>query len=384
MIRGHAGLVVLTALLLAGAARAGTDLELRGLLDLGLVSSVNGRELNRLSMGDSNFDPYRLRLLLDARVASGLELHVQAIFHEGGSVLRADGAYALWTPWPARDLSLEAGKIPLFIGTYAPRTYSDQNPLGGTPLMYQYRTGLLWDQPMLSADQLVQHAGRGQRDASRPYLPLVDERWWDTGAAVMGTFRPFEFSAGVVQGSPSWPAPGVDNTPGQSVAGRLGFVPVTGVRLGVSGADGAWMPAWFTPVLPAGASVRDYRETSWMADVELERGPLEVRGEGMHRRWQTAATGELGADAGYAELRWMLPCGAWLAGRSEALRFSDIATSAGVRPWDDDVDRWEYVAGYRVTRDVRAKVGVQRTVRRPPGAARERTDLLFAQLGIRF
>jgi hypothetical protein len=382
--RAHAALVVLAALSLASASHAGTDLKVRGLLDLGLDSSVNGRELNRLSMGDSNFDPYRLRVLLDARVAPGLELHVQAIFHEGESALRADGAYALWTPWPARDLALEAGKIPLFIGTYAARTYSDQNGLGGTPLMYQYRTGLLWDEPMMSADQLLLHAGRGQRDPTRPYLPVVDERWWDTGAAFLGTLRPFEFSAGVVQGSPSWPAPGVDNTPGQSVAGRLGFVPVSGVRLGVSGADGAWMPAWFAPALPPGASVRDYRETTWMADVELARGPLEVRGEGVQRRWQTVATGDLQVEGGYAEVRWTLPCGAWLAGRGEALRFSDIAGTALVRPWDDDVDRWEGVAGYRVTRDVRVKLGVQRTVLDPSGAARANTDLLFAQLGIRF
>lgn len=365
-------------------AAAETTYRVRGLLDLGLVSSVHGRDLNQLTMGDSNFDPYRLRLFLDARVAPGLELHAQTIFHEGMAALRADGAYALYTPWPERDLALEAGKIPLFVGTYAPRTYSDRNSLVGTPLMYQYRTSLVWGDLVPDADALVAQAGTGQLDLTKVFLPVVDERWWDTGAAVLGSIRPVEFAFGIVQGSPSWPSPGADNTPGLSVAGRLGLVPCTGVRLGVSATEGTWLPAWLAFALPPGASVRDYHERTLMGDVELARGPFELRGEAVHRTWETIATGDLEVDGGYGEARWALSCGAWLALRGEALRFSDITTSAGVRPWDDGVDRWEAVTGYRVTQDVRAKAGFQRTVHQPFGTGRTRDDLWFAQLGIRF
>lgn len=91
----RAVLALALAVTLPGRVDGATDLEVRGLLDLGLMSSVHGRELNRLSMGDSNFDPYRLRWFIDAHVAPGLELHVQTIFHEGLSALRADGADAL-------------------------------------------------------------------------------------------------------------------------------------------------------------------------------------------------------------------------------------------------------------------------------------------------
>ena len=120
---------------LAAPVAAAPEVKVRGLLDLGLVSSVKGDSLNRLTFGDSNFDPYRLRLFLDARLSPNLELHAQTILHEGMSVIRADGAYALWTPWLDRDLSLEAGKIPWPIGTYAPRTYSDVSSFIGTPAM---------------------------------------------------------------------------------------------------------------------------------------------------------------------------------------------------------------------------------------------------------
>lgn len=367
-----------------GIARAGGVYELRGLLDLGLVSSLEARQLNQVTFGESTFDPYRLRLFLDARLSPGLEVHVQSILGEGLGPFRADGAYALWSPWPGRDVSLEAGKIPCPVGVYAPRTYSDQNWLVGTPLLYQYRTGLEWDSITPDADALVAKAGRAQGKAAVPFLPLVDERWWDTGAAILGSVVPFEFSAGVTQGSLSWPSPGADDTPGQTVLGRLGLVPVAGVRLGVSVAEGSWMPGFLAFALPAGHTPRDYRESTRMADLELGRGSLEVRGEAAQRRWQTPYTGDLDVNGGYGEARWLFSDGAWLAVRGEALRFSDITTSTARRPWDDGVDRWEGVLGYRVSRDVRAKLCAQRTERLPFGAARVRDDLLAASLGIRF
>ena len=382
-------LAALAALVvIAPATGAAPEVRFRGLLDLGLVSSVKGDSLNRLTFGDSNFDPYRLRLFFDARLSPHLELHVQTLLHEGyGHVIQADGAYAQWTPWLDRDLSLEAGKIPWPIGTYAPRTYSDKNPFVGTPLMYQYRTSLAWAAPALSVDAQVAKAGTGQflNDHDHPYLPVIDERWWDVGGMVVGSQRPLEFSLGVVQGSPSWPSPGPDNTPGATVLGRLGLVPTPGIRIGVSGADGTWMPQWFTWALPAGKTVRDYRETTLMADAELMRGPFEVRGEGVRRRWQTVATGTLQVDGGYAEARWSFPNGAWLAARGEAMRYSDVTTSAAVtRPWDDDVDRYEGVLGYRVIEDVRVKVAFQRTRRHPFAGEPLEDDLVAGSLSIRF
>jgi hypothetical protein len=387
--RGLAGLALLAGVAgVVATASAAPEMRLRGLLDLGLVSSVKGDSLNRLTFGDSNFDPYRLGLFLDARPSPNLELHAQTILYEGMNVIRADGAYALWTPWLGRDLSLEAGKIPWPIGTYAPRTYSDKNAFIGTPLIYQYRTSLAWATPALSVDQQVAKAGTGQflQDPTQhPYLPVVDERWWDVGAVLLGSQRPLEFSLGVTQGSPSWPSPGPDNTPGNTYLGRLGLVPIPGVRVGVSGADGTWMPAWYSYVLPPGGDVRDYHETTLMADAEFLRGPFELRGEGVRRDWKTVKTGTLGVDGGYVEARWSFENGTWLAGRTETLRFSDVTTSAAVtRPWDDGVDRFEGVLGMRVTEAVRAKLAFQRTRRHPFSADVLQDDLVAGSLSIRF
>lgn len=383
--QGLLGAVVAALLALPLPAHA-TETRLRGLLDMALSSSDSVRALGRLTMGDSNLDAYRLRLFLDARLSPQLEVHVQTILHEGLASLRADGAYALWTPLAGHDLSLEAGKIPSLIGVYAPRAYSDQNWLMGTPLLYHYHTSLPWGAPVTGPDELVGIAGEAQPngDPAMGYLPVVDERWWDTGAAVLGSERTVEYALGVTQGSPSWPSPGRDDTPGQTLAGRVGWVPVAGVRVGVSGADGTWMPWWFSYALPAGRSLRDYRERTLMTDLELARGALEFRAEGVVRDWETLTTGTLTARGGYAEARWGFANGSWLALRSEALRFSRVDATSGRQPWDAPVDRTEAVFGVRVTREVRLKLGAQRNVRYRFGASRLTDDGLLAALGIRF
>jgi hypothetical protein len=379
-------LALLVPLLVPADARA-DNLRLHGLLDLTLSSSNQSLAINRLTMGDSNVDPYRVRLFVDARINPTLEVHVQTVFHEGMSALRADGAYALWTPWQGRDLSLEGGKIPSLVGVYAPRAYSDQNWVFGTPLLYYYHTALPWNEVMADVDEQISHAGLGQvdPDPAFAYMPMVDERWWDTGVAVLGSWRPLAFTFGVTQGSPAWPAPGYDDTPGLSVAGRLGWVPTAGVRVGVSGSDGTWMPEWFEFDLPAGRSLADYRERTWMADAEFARGPFEVRGEWADKRWDTFHTGTLRAWSGYAEGRWAVGGGAWLAFRGDVMRFSDVTTSANVtRPWDDPVDRYEATFGYRFTREVRLKLGGQRTAWQRFAADREHEDVWLASLGVRF
>jgi hypothetical protein len=239
-------------------------------------------------------------------------------------------------------------------------------------------------------NQLVAAAGSGQYGVQYgpergSGMPVVDDRWWDVGAVALGARAPFEFALGAIQGSPGWPVNGADDTPGQTTLGRIGLVPAAGVRAGVSGAYGTWMPGWFTYELPAGRSLRDYHEWLAMSDLELSRGPWELRGEGFLKGWQTLATGTLRLGGGYAEARLGLRDGAWLAARYDGLRFGHVRTGAGiVRPWDDNVDRLETGVGYRVSRDVRVKAVLQRDVTHPFAGKDEAADLFALAASIRF
>jgi hypothetical protein len=373
--------LTISGLLLAPVAARPAELRARGLLDLVLVSGSEAVGLNRLTQGDSNFDPYRVHVFLDAKVSPTLDVYVQTILHEGAAKTLADGAYAQWTPWPSRDAHVQAGKIPWPVGTWAPRTYSDKNPLVGMPLMYEYHTSLAWNVAAASVDQLVSAAGQGQYGVNYggnpgAGMPVVDDRWWDVGVVALGSQRPIEYSIGTIQGSPGWPVTGADNTPGQTFLGRLGIMPAAEIRAGVSGVYGTWMPEWFRFRLPPGGSLRDYHESIGMADLEIARGPWELRSEGFLKEWQTITTGKLRLHGGYAEARAAFGDGAWLAARYDMMRFSDVTTSLGVtRPWDDGIDRIEAGAGFRVNRDWRLKATFQRNVLHPFQADDKTADL---------
>ena len=383
-------LYALLATLALAAPAPATEIHARGLLDMALSSGDEARETTHWTQGDSPYDPYRVHLFLDARVEPTLDLFVQTILHEGAMRVTADGAYAQWTPWPGRDAHLQAGKVPWPIGTWGAREYSDRNPLIGTPLMYQYHSALAWDVPASSVDQLLANAGAGQYGlsydgTSGSGMPVVDDRWWDVGVVALGAQRPLEYALGVLQGSPGWPVNGTDVTPGQTTLGRLGIVPVAGVRAGVSGAWGNWMPSWFADALPAGRSLREYHEWTALADLELERGRWELRGEGFLKGWETLRTGTLCVRGGYAEGRVALLAGGWLAARAEVMRFADVTGSAGItQPWDDGVDRIEAGGGYRLSRDVQLKATLQRDVTRPFRAPARNADLLALAASIRF
>ena len=377
------------SLLLATSANAEIDMRVRGLLDLGVTTGSQSIDRNLTTFGDTNFDPYRLRLFLDAAVADGLDIYVQTLLDENFMGLRADGAYLMWTPWNQRDLHLEAGKIPWPIGTWAPRKYSDKNPLIGEPLMYQHHTSNPWNVIPVDADDLVRRAGLGQsvvQGGDWVGMPVVDDRWWDAGVVAIGSTRPLEFALGVTQGSPGWPEPGHEDTPGQSVLGRLGYAPSPAFRVGVSGSHGPWIPRYFASALPAGGKVTDYMESLAMADLELLGSRGELHAEAFVKDWETVNTGTLRTSGGYLEARVGIGAGAWLAMRGESMRFSDVVTTAdpGGRPWDDPRERYELGVGVRATREVRLKLSVQRDVLHRLHEPIEQADVLALSSSIRF
>jgi hypothetical protein len=367
-----------------------TELKFRGLLDLVAARPGPAYNHNVLSRGDSPFDAYGLRLFADAQVNDRLQAFSQVVLRDATSPY-VDGAYLVYTPSPALDLHAVAGKMPWPIGTYAPRTYSNQNPLIGTPLMYQYHTTLVWYDIPPNADALLNTSGSGQFGvnyegyAMGRGMALIDDSYWDVGGAVVGSLRPMEFAFGAVAGTPGWGSTSQDDNNGKSLLGRVGCAPLPGVRLGVSGAYGPYLIDKLNPALPAGRTVGDYHQKLGMADAEFLFGHVEARAEGARNVWETPTVGDLRVTGGYVELKYSLPIGAFMAGRWDALRFGEIADSTGAkRPWDSNVNRLEAGAGYRLNRDAVAKVVYQTTqLERAPGDTR-RMGLVAAQLSVAF
>ena len=360
------GIGIATALLVAAEARAG-DFRLHGLLDVVASGRGPAYDHNLLMRGDSPFNPYSLRLFADAQVNDRLQVLSQIVVRDATTPY-IDGAYLLFTPSLGRDVHILAGKVPWSIGTYAPRTYSNRNPLIGAPLMYQYHTTLLWYEVVPNADALLAAAGSGQYGvdyfgyAEGRGMAMVDDSYWDVGVTVTGSERPLEYSLGVTAGTPGWGSTSQDDNTGKSVLGRIGLAPSPAVRIGFSGAYGPYLVQSLESQLPAGHSANDYHQRLLMTDLELLAGHFEVRAEGALNTWETPTVGDLDVTSGYVELKYSLPIGAFLAGRWDALQFGEIADSMGVeRPWDSNVMRVEAGVGYRFNRDATAKLIYQRT-----------------------
>lgn len=382
----HPGVVWL-ALALATPAGAAT-FQVHGVLDVTASGRGDGFEANSLTRDDNPFDAYGLRAAVQATVNPQLAVFAQVILHDESGVY-VDGAYAMWTPRPDRDFHVEAGKIPWLIGTYAPRSYSDKNPLIGKPLMYQHHTTLVWFMPPPSADALLAASGTGQTGIA--YLegevygmPVVDDSWWDTGVMATGSESPLEYSLGLTTGTPGWGNGGGDENRGKTRLGRLGLAPAPWLRFGASGAYGPYMIHDLDAPLPPGRKPEDYHQRLVMGDLELLQGHAELRAEGFGNQWETPNVGALEVHGGYVEGKLTLVAGLWAAARWDLLRFGDVRDSSGVaHAWDQDQDRLETGLGLRWDRDVLVKGVYQRNTLHP-GSGDRHADLFALQLTVLF
>src|SRR5262245_29031467 len=313
--RVHALTLSVTLIVLAAGPGRASEIKARGLLDVVAAPRGDAFAGNSLSRGDCPFDAYGLRMFGDAQVDPRLQVSVQVVLRDA-SMVYVDGAYAIFTPRTGHDLHLMAGKIPWPIGTWAPRTYSNHNPLIGSPLMYQYHSTLLWYELVPSADALIATSGSGQYGVNyHGYtegkgMPLVDDSYWDVGATAVGSARPFEYALGVTNGTPGWGSTSQDENRGKTVLGRIGLAPIAGVRVGLSGAYGPYLIEALEPMLPAGRQVEDFHQQLAMADVEVVAGHVEGRAEGAYNVWETPTVGDLHVQSGYLELKYAFNFGA--------------------------------------------------------------------------
>ena len=382
---------VLTMLAIATPVYA-AEVALHGLLTVVAAERSDAYTYNIFTRGDAPMDAYTLRLSPTAHVNDQLEVFGQLVLNDASGVY-VDGAYLQVTPWASRDLHLLAGKVPWPIGTWAPRTYADRNPLIGTPLMYQYHSTLLWYDIPPDADALLATAGSGQTGANyQGYaagrgMPVVDDSYWDVGATLVGSARPLEYALGICAGTPGWGSTSRDENAGKTVLGRLGLAPLPGVRVGVSGAYGPYLDASVAPQLPPDRGIEDYHQQLGMADLELLAGHAELRAEAAHNLWQTPTVGDLTVTTGYAELKYAFSFGGYVAGRWDVERFGKIQDSTGAsRPWDSDVTRIEAGAGFRFDRNTVAKL-IYQTITiedSAPGASNETYGMVAAQVVVSF
>jgi len=396
----RAALVALALALLPGLASRGEcgeagPVNVSGNLDLVGESRNDQDGVNTQNYGENPFHTARLRLFADAPIQEHIHAFTEFIYDDGSSKgARLFGGFVRFSDPKGRDIHIEAGKIPLHLGAFPNRSYAPKNSLIGAPLVYSYHTDVREDQIPVRGEDIVANRGRGYFTSylspgltgvgytGGRALPVLYENCWDFGAVVLGTMAPFEFAAGVTNGTAGAPVMNDDNG-GKQVLARLGFVPAPWVRAGVSGSRGPYLDADVNDNLPARHSVNQYMQEVAAADLELSHSHGVLYSEYVYSRFESPFVGNLDSRSWYVEGKWTVIPGWYVAARFDRMVFSDVALAAGgVAGWDANIWKREIGIGFKPsTRLVAKLVHQQSLVSTSPAVTRA---LAAAQLSVVF
>jgi hypothetical protein len=325
-----------------------------------------------------------MRLRVTAELRAGE--HVAALADVRSEDLAAPRAYALYLrvrPWTEHGFDLQAGLVPPIFGAYLRRSYAMDNLLIGDPLAYQYLSTLRSDALPETPDELLDQRGGGWRARfgsaiPGPGLPMVSGVRWDAGVQAHWRSDRVEVATSLTQGTLSQPRVRDDNA-GKQLSARVGWRPMTGMVLGVSGSRGDYASDhssyYGNPEVPAECC----RQRAWGTDAEYSAGHVLVRAEAIWSDWDVWAwRGPLGARALMAEGRYKLIPGLYFAARACRLDYSRITGAEGTMPWDAPVTRVEAGFGLSLRRNLLLK-GVFQHNQREAGRTL-RHDLVAGQV----
>jgi len=299
---------------------------------------------------------------------------------EYGGQFRIEGAYAAITDILKPGFGLKIGKLPLTIGRFAERVYSDKNPLIGTPMMYGYRTDLPKNQQSILIDQPASYFPR----TTATGLPVAYEACWDTGIEQYGAWRWFDYAIAVTKGVLADPRGAAKNDGVQWLA-RFGVRPDVSLNIGLNLGIGPYLVSVPQAVMDQQhKSVEDYHQKLWGFDLEYSRGSVTIFGEVARNTWDVLfEPGEMGVTTWYLEGKWKFAPAWYLAVRTGQMRFDKETFGANTsQPWDYNVTRIEGGIGYHFTRNITGKMVEQ--VNRFPDRLSQNIATTACQLSISF
>jgi hypothetical protein len=371
--------------LLGGRVRLGGEVS-------GTIAPQDLGWFNYTGYESSTLRLFRADLTAEARLAS----FASVLFDVRSDNLEAPRVYALYLrlrPWAGREVDLQAGLVPPVFGAFPRRRYASENPLPGLPLAYQYLTNLREDSVPSRSEELVAQRGRGWRvrypvgsTEPGPGLPLVEAEKWDTGVQLRLGREPLSLALAVTQGTLCYPLVHDDNG-GKQVSARLAWTPSPSFVAGISGSSGEFLAREVLDVLPASAQAT-YRQEAAGLDLQWSYGYWIVRAEAVWSRFTlpaldaTRIEDPLPALGLFAETRYKLRPGLYLAARVDHLTTTRIESELGSRTWDAPVTRVEAGAGFSPLRHVLLKASWQHNWR-DGGAVRE-SDLVAGQVDLWF
>jgi len=335
---------------------AAAQVQVSGLLDIVFCNAEEPDIVNLTFKNHSNFHTIRTRLFFDAPLSENSDLFVQLLTDQSSIV--PYGAYLRVERLLEKNLNLNIGYIPATIGTYATRTYSDKNPLIGTPLLYNHHSNIVpgRDEPVRNVEEFLEE--RGERYNTG--LPLIYDACWNTGLELYGSIKKFDYSFGILAGAVSLTSVEQKKDVPQFTM-RLAYNFSPGLVLGGSAFFGPYLSdQQFDDILPPGRSFTDYINAGAGYDLYFAHRMLEIYSETFYALWEYPYLPDLKVVAGYLEAKYKFAPGWYGAARFDFFEPSEIDNGdGGKEKWDYPLKRYEFGIGYKPSRNVTVKLVTQ-------------------------
>lgn len=350
-MRKLVGTLFLMLFLVGTMARA--QVKLSGLADFVFKNGSAGDHFNDGWKGSSNYHTMRARVFLDAPLSDDDGLFMQVLFDQ--YYFNIYGVYARFSNLAGKYLNLNVGLIPLTVGSFGARTYSDKNPLIGTPLLYNYHSNYSPGGPdsIHSVAELLDD--RSERYSTG--LPVIFDAYWNTGAELFGSAGKLDYSLGLLTGSVSRPTyEQYKDMPQFTTHFAYYFGP--GLVVGASAFYGPYLAKeLFGDSIPRGRAYSSYTNGGIGYEFYGVYRYLEINSESYYAYWQHPYLPTLKVTSGYLESKFKFTPGWYVAGRFDFFEPLKVPTETGAHErWDYPVHRFEIGLGFHPTRQALLKL----------------------------
>jgi hypothetical protein len=335
-------------------------MRVSGLSDI-LFKNAEEKDVTNLTfLGFSNFHTLRTHLFFDGTIDSDVYFFAQILVDDfTGFQLYA--AYARFQNLSGPKLNLQLGLIPATIGSFAPRTYSDKNPLIGVPLLYNFHTAI--DPRSLGSSGTLAELSAAKDARSRGGLPVIYDACWNTGIEIYGSAGNLDYSFGILSGSVSKPT--VDQTKEiPQFTSRFVYNVGPGFKFGASVYYGPYL---FDKIFGEGDILentqfrsRDFINAGIGYELYFAKRYLEIYSEAYYSTWEYPGLPDLDLISGYLEFKYKFRTRWYIAGRFGMSEPAEIETAPGIsEKWDFPLKRYEFGLGYKALRKMTIKLVTQ-------------------------
>lgn len=333
------------------------SVRVSGLADFVVRNSQEKDITNYTFRGFSNFHAVRTRLFFDGMVDDNTSFFAQVLVNL--NTFQLYGAYARFTNLAKNYLNAQVGLIPIPIGSFGPRTYSDKNPLIGAPLLYNFHTAL--EPSRLGQNGTIAELRDAKTNRTYYGVPVIYDACWSSGAELYGNAGKFEYSLGFLFGSVSKPSiDQVRDLPQVTTHLVYNFQP--GLKFGLSAYAGPYMAKSDLSEYSAEPIVDadDFFNMGIGYEFYFAKRLLEIYSEAYAVSWEYPGLPDLSALSGYIEAKYKIVPRWYAAARFDLFEPGKIDVSPGVKEkWDNPLKRYEFGVGYKPSRGTTVKFVTQ-------------------------